>query len=169
MKDVIMFGVAIDDDGGHFFWHHAGGRMRLDSSMSPWGYGDGTLAPRDAAGNVLAQGHAALIYKDGFTALAFWDRSRDSRPGSNRWFFAHGKFSFDEMMEGIGRDWPEVLTAMPFKIVEAKDPPPHCRFCWELKSRSLSANCEAMPKPNDVRTESFTRGAPQWCPRRSAG
>jgi len=66
-----------------------------DPGLTPWGtHPDGTLAPKGAQ----IEGEALLHQKDGWTALAFWDRSGDSRGNSNSAFFIEGTYTFDEML-----------------------------------------------------------------------
>ena len=85
---------------------------------NPWGYGiDGTLCCDDYGS---LEGQAVINYKDGWTALSFWDRSIDSRPGSNSNFLAEGIFNFDEMIKLTQEKFPSVWNRFKFPIVEIK-------------------------------------------------
>jgi hypothetical protein len=83
---------------------------------NPWGLKiDGSLAP-DAIGQI--EGLALLHHKDGWTAVAFWDRTGDHRGGSNSVFLAKGEFTFDEMLDLAREAFPEIMKTFKFKIVE---------------------------------------------------
>ena len=63
-----------------------------------------------------AEGKAALHYKGGWTALAFWDRSVDSRPGSNSVFLAEGTHQFEDMVVLAQQSFPSIMQRFKFKI-----------------------------------------------------
>jgi hypothetical protein len=63
------------------------------------------------------QGHAALHQKDGWTAICFWDRSEDKRGGCNSNFFAHGIFTFDEMVQISKEIFPTVWARFNFPVI----------------------------------------------------
>lgn len=71
-------------DAGHY-WYEPGGRSvrsNMGDVATPFGYVDGKLAPRIYAGDnapECPQGVAALHHRECWTALAFWDRTGDSR------------------------------------------------------------------------------------------
>lgn len=44
-------------------------------------------------------GIAKIHHKNGWTAIALWDRSVDTRGGCNSTYFAKGDFSFEEMVK----------------------------------------------------------------------
>lgn len=81
----------------------------------PWHDIDGALAPSRAH-----QGEALLHHKDGWTALAFWNRTDDSRPGSNSVFFFDEILNFDQAVEAAKKMWPDVTDKIKFKITEVK-------------------------------------------------
>jgi hypothetical protein len=66
------------------------------------------------------EGEAALHHVGGWTILAFWDRSVDSRMGCNSAFLLRGEATFGEMVELSRREWPEVWSRFTFRVVEAK-------------------------------------------------
>jgi hypothetical protein len=78
---------------------------------------DGKLAKRtrgkygpDAAEEQM-QGRGVLHHRNGWTALAFWDRSIDHRPGSNSVFF------FDAILNELQVMW-QLKTTFGFPIFE---------------------------------------------------
>jgi len=85
-------------DGGHHLCHEDLDELNFEErkdNPTPWGANmDGTLAPKGAQ----IEGEALLHHKDGWTAIAFWDRSGDSRGNSNSAFFVQGTHTFDEML-----------------------------------------------------------------------
>lgn len=90
----------------------------------PWdSYGiDGKLCPpgrgRGAANQ--QEGVAALHHKDGWTALAFWDRTVDTRGGSNSAFLLEGEHDYTAALALARETFPEVFARLRFEIVEAR-------------------------------------------------
>lgn len=66
-----------------------------------------------------AQGQAALVRVNGWTVLAYWDRSGDSRPNSNSAFAAKGDHSFDDMIAAAEDQYPWVFERQTFDVVLA--------------------------------------------------
>lgn len=88
----------------------------LDSN--PWGYSvDEKLCPEGPQ----TEGIALVHYKDGWTALSFWDRSVDKRGGCNSNFLAEGTFSFEEMLAIAREKFPNVMKRFSFKIINANE------------------------------------------------
>lgn len=55
--------------------------------------------------------------KDGWTAVAFWDRSGgDTRPGCNSVFLARATLSGGELLHMAREQWPEVWNRPGFPI-----------------------------------------------------
>lgn len=96
MTSVHLFYFGPIGEAGHYLWD-ARGKMLWPERIGPWSLGelDGSLQPK---GVDQAEGLALLHYVDGWTALAFWDRTIDSRMGSNSVYVANGTLSFDEMV-----------------------------------------------------------------------
>lgn len=93
------------------------GMYRIKSSVSnlPWSLGeiDGKLAPKDAAKNKMPQGICRMYGKDGWTVIAFWDRSGDSRANSNSAFFAaYPDATFRQMVERFKLCYPEIFARL---------------------------------------------------------
>lgn len=95
---------------------------------SPWGvYPDGTLAPHTSkrCGNGCStcactqpEGVSAVHHKDGWTALAFWDRSIDRRTNSNSVFLFSGDHDFLRMIALAIEHFPSVMKRFEFPITE---------------------------------------------------
>lgn len=66
---------------------------------------DTGLAPRRGAEQPIGQ--ATLTVREGWTALAAWDRSVDTRPNSNIVWLLPGEWGFDEAVERIAATMPE--------------------------------------------------------------
>lgn len=126
---AYYFGCARGINGhraaGHFFnapGHIGRVTAREAQAVVPWERVDGALAPRKGTGRYAeecAQGVAALHHLDGWTALAFWDRTGDSRGASNSVFFFEGDWDFDHTLKLAREHFPEVLNRLTFPIVEA--------------------------------------------------
>lgn len=110
---------------GHFLWTRDA--LSAERVRHPWGVGrrglDGALAPgfRDPRRGEVApedqhQGAAALVHRDGWTALAFWDRSVDHRAGSNSVFLAPGTLTADEMIKLARETFPSVWARFMFPV-----------------------------------------------------
>lgn len=57
------------------------------------------------------EGLARLHHKDGWTAVAYWDRSsKDTRYGCNTAFVAEGLHSFDRMLDLARHHFPHVIA-----------------------------------------------------------
>jgi hypothetical protein len=115
-------GVAGHRDAGHFYYDT---KMRSrglgrDATTGPWGGGiDSKLAPREWDSHrapEMPQGVAALHHKDGWTALAFWDRSGDSRPNSNSAFLFDETLDFDAALAAAREHFPALFERFPFEV-----------------------------------------------------
>ena len=106
---VFYFGFL---GSGHHMYE-PGEELYLRNLETPWGsYPDGTLCPEKTWENGLA----LLHHKDGWTALAFWDFSGDSRPGSHSTFLVRGTYAFDEMLELCKAQWSGVFARIGSKF-----------------------------------------------------
>jgi hypothetical protein len=110
---AYYFGCESKQNKGHFLYRPwQPGYMCLSASREqreelPWGDGelDSGLAPQIES---QPQGLCKLHHKDGWTALAFWDRSADSRGNSNSVIIAEGAHSFLEMLLIFAENFPVV-------------------------------------------------------------
>jgi hypothetical protein len=116
MQDVYYFGAW--GMAGHYLWT-PDGRNAWDAERSiPWENIDGPLAgdpalathdrPYHWSTDRQPEGLARLHHLDGWTALAFWDRSCDTRFGSNSVLFARGEHTAAEMVALFERHFPRV-------------------------------------------------------------
>lgn len=96
-RDILFFGVAPGDSAGHHLYETAGAeRMRwfrgkerlpevlresrLDGCYAPYQH---TRHGGDPFAAIQTQGHARLTHVAGWTVIAWWDRTGDSRGGCN--------------------------------------------------------------------------------------
>lgn len=126
---VFYFGCITD--AGHCLYEAGAGHITQAVRFpgnNPWGVNiDTGLCPgvkdrhgfTDTVRSVQTEGLAEVHHKDGYTALAFWDRTGDSRPGSNSVFLAEGTHDFAKMIEIAKRHFPTVFLRFKFKIVDA--------------------------------------------------
>jgi hypothetical protein len=111
---VFYFGCL---DSGHHMYEPGESLYLMKPPKTPWGqYPDGTLCPEKTYENGLA----LLHHKDDWTALAFWDQSGDTRPGSHSTFLVHGTYTFDEMLALAKAQWAGVFARMRFQITEMR-------------------------------------------------
>ena len=97
---------------GHNAWTPGGHRIESDAIPGPWnhiGLIDGKLTPQT---NYDRQFEAKLHKKDGWTAIAFWDRTIDDRLNSNSAFFVESDLSFEQIVEIFCRKFPMVINRM---------------------------------------------------------
>lgn len=117
---VYYFGCIYEP--GHYLWENMHTRNSELFRRQPWGIGldglAGSSIARERTSNI-PEGRAWLIHLDGWTVISFWDRSVDTRPGSNSAFAAEGTFTFDEMVTAAKAQWPEVWKRFSFDVVEA--------------------------------------------------
>jgi hypothetical protein len=107
----------------HRFLDHNPWGLSVDSGLCP--YRD-PQAPKWKQPEVEAQlqGHALLHYKDGWTCISFWDRSGDTRPGSNSAFIANKggmppePIPFDEMLKLSYKHFPKIFQRFGFPIID---------------------------------------------------
>ena len=128
---IYYFGCI--ERAGHFLWEPPDRSAHRDAT-TPWGScPDGSLAPHEnprcefvknfyGCRCSQAEGIAALHYKDGWTALSFWDRSVDTRGGCNSNFLAEGAFTFEEMVELAKQYFPIIMARFKFPIVAGVSP-----------------------------------------------
>ena len=123
-KEALLY-FGCHRESGHFFWVPGMNYARDAERTLPWKRVDGVLCP--GAGpdpdfptarmtRPEVQGEAALHHKDGWTALAFWDRSVDERGGCNSIFFAEGVYDFEAMKRLAQEHFPEVWKRFRFKV-----------------------------------------------------
>ncbi len=106
-------------DKGHFLWTPEQESVRISKMKDATPFGDdidgylqkgsarctGTGIPTDAR----------LHHQDGWTALAFWDRTVDTRPGSCSVFLAEGVHDVEAIKEIAHSNFPEVWDRLHHK------------------------------------------------------
>lgn len=103
---------------GHCLWTHYGVRLgSYGPDFLPWTAGelDGPLAPPDSQ----KQAPALIHHRDGWTALAFWDRTGDERDNSNSVVLAEGTHNFATMVAIMRKHLPWLAERLTFELVEA--------------------------------------------------
>lgn len=90
--------------------------LEIDGGLCPGGKTHaGDYSPQGAIQN---EGEAMLHHKDGWTALAFWDRTGDTRPNSNSAFLIEGTHDFAKMMELSKKLFPMIFVRLQMKKIE---------------------------------------------------
>ncbi len=102
--EVLYFGCK--DVAGHYLYSKFTPNMRYEST--PWGkHLDGGLLANNF--NTTPTGKVSVSHKDGWTAIAFWDRSGDSRGGSNSVFLIASDVTGDQLLAMARVQWPEIF------------------------------------------------------------
>ena len=123
-RGIHYFGC--NEEAGHYMHNVWMKTTRGDPPGFPWKQIDGVLPPQfgKRPGRVYdsareTQGICALHHKDGWTALAFWDRSVDKRGGCNSAFFVREPDkTFDEMIVIAEQAFPRIVARFEFPLVE---------------------------------------------------
>lgn len=119
---VLFFGVLTGDGAGHFL-HAPGGKIVVIDSDLPMALRrlDGVWTretPRSndemryGAWGAQVEGEAFIHYVEGWTVLAWWDRSEDRRGVSNAAFLAPGRHPFVSMMDLAREHFPREMARM---------------------------------------------------------
>lgn len=106
-------------EAGHY-WHVRGGRAigyRFDDRFPESFYIDGKFCPHPRP---EVEGECALHHVEGWTVLAWWDRSVDRRSGSNSAIVTKGTYDFTTMLEIGKAQFPSVMSRQrqPLTLVE---------------------------------------------------
>ena len=101
-------------EAGHFAWDRSL-FLKARGPAADW------LSSRDGRFPPLGggrQGIASLTHypRSQVTVLAFWDRSVDSRPGSNSTFLLPGVMTFVESVIAAREAFPAVWKRYPFEV-----------------------------------------------------
>lgn len=117
MIEIYFFGCW--RDVGHYM-HVPDGRRCWDVA-TPWGHDiDSRLCPngknRDRRIADEVEGHAAIHHKNGWTGLAWWDRSVDKRGACNAGLYARATLNAQQIL-AIGRaQFPSVFGRFAYEI-----------------------------------------------------
>lgn len=122
-KDIYYFGCW--DTSGHYLHDVYGNTGRSqdvkDELPFPWTELDGTFCPgANAEDSKQVEGSAKLTHVEGWTILAFWDRTVDTRGNSHSTYVMRGKHTGEEMLEAIKQNFPGVHARYKFKIAVIK-------------------------------------------------
>ena len=133
ISEIFYFGCSNSDTGHYLF--DSGERsaderrvlppiiQRLDGrfcgspSLATRQYRHGAAPDWNGSDWAQPQNRGRVVQQDGWTILAFWDRTKDSRFASNGAFLAKGSYDFDVMCE-IGKRyfpaiWARLMKAGP--------------------------------------------------------
>lgn len=91
---------------GHYFRDPRGNRDAVDVKAQPFGYPDGTHQPD----NGQEQGPAALRHEKGWTILAWWDRTEDTRGNCCSALVFEGEHSFETMVQVLEKRFKRVYV-----------------------------------------------------------
>jgi hypothetical protein len=107
--DILYFGWSYPS--GHTL-HSRVRHLRYDST--PWGNDLDTGLLKDLPDN--PDGRYVIEQRDGWTAIAFWDRSGDSRPNSNTAFLVAAIMPGNHLLELARKQWPEIFARRGFPL-----------------------------------------------------
>jgi len=116
------------DRPGHFLFLPGGRMVNEYNTSCPWKQIDGVLQQGCVfkfmrfQNGVENQGEAILHYRDGWTALCFWDRCVDRRGACNSNFFFDQSMSFEAAIQSAQEYFPDRWRRMNFKVYEATIP-----------------------------------------------
>lgn len=110
---------------GHYLWNTCGNTAR--SERLPKDFPQRSLTYGPVADGVFApnlpdqkEGIASVWHGNGWTILAFWDRSVDGRYGCSSTFYLRGDYDFDAALQQAQQWFPFVWERFKFKVTEHK-------------------------------------------------
>lgn len=118
---VLYFGCWSRAQRGHYL-HEVDGRTGRPLGIVPFVDAelDGGFCPEGQQ----SEGVARLHHLRGWTVLAFWDRSADSRGNSHSTFLADGQHEFEEMVALAKEAFPAVWARFGFTPQKAETETP---------------------------------------------
>ncbi len=113
----FYFGVSPGPNFGHYLHPVSGSRSEAEKSL-PFKVHvlDSALLPPNLP---QREGVVYRSYINGYTILSFWDRSGDSRPGSNSSFIIEGIIGAVEGLDVARNRFPDVFNRIKFELVPA--------------------------------------------------
>lgn len=117
-NDIFYFGCM--REAGHYLYHPSGGTAygySVPNDFPCTQIPDAVFLPKQLPQD---EGVASFLHLNGWTIIAFWDRSVDSRPGSNSVFLARGIMSFEAICAKSREAFPAVWKRFKFPVVERK-------------------------------------------------
>lgn len=141
MSDVIFYGVAGSTGAGHHFYERSGSSMRMtvrpplpaqvsrsEHVDARWCFSAPITGERPFGGPGQPQGRGFIHRVAGWTVISWWDRSGDSRMGSNAVFFVRGYHQWTEALrrarEAFPREIARMEAAYPIGLAGADLPDP---------------------------------------------
>lgn len=124
MADLLFFGVVTGHGAGHHLWASSPMRwvpptalplalQRLDAVWTaPSPRSPDQVRDRWRERGPETEGMAYLHHVEGWTVVAWWDRSEDHRGGSNAAFLARGTHTLDAMLALARRAFPREMRRM---------------------------------------------------------
>ena len=113
-QQVYYFGCYLRT--GHHLYDRNYNVIHRDKHV-PWASQDGWLLDGGLIPDKNApQGEAFVHRKNGWTVISFWDRSVDSRSGSNSGFIVHGEIPFHEALAKAKESFPAIFERFKFDI-----------------------------------------------------
>ncbi len=105
---------------GHYLQRADGYHEHWSKRPVPWTDNelDTYLAPK---GRPQKQGPALVHHRNGWTALAFWDRTGDGRGNSNSAVIAEGTHDFGAMVTIMQEQLPWLAERLTFELTEATE------------------------------------------------
>lgn len=102
---------------GHYL-HLPTGTPYITVDEQPWGrkIDGGLMNDANFGKNTEPDGRLVFAQRDGWSALSFWDRSGDSRPGSVTVFLVHELIDRDQLLARARGQWPEWFARPGFPI-----------------------------------------------------
>jgi hypothetical protein len=116
VEKSVYFGCV--GRSGHYYFDTKLRHVSERESATPWGTSiDGGLFPRYHA--PIEEGEAHVFHKDGWTAVAFPDRSVDRRPGSWSVFCVPAVLDGPEALDVARAAFPAIFARYGFEVVLA--------------------------------------------------
>lgn len=120
VERTVYFGAV--ERAGHYYWLRGRGghpvSAGLAEGLTPWGLKvDGGLFPRGKG--PMSQGEAHVVHLDGWTALAFPDRSVDNRGGSWSVYCTPAILDGPEALSVAREAFPPIFARYTFDVVLA--------------------------------------------------
>lgn len=137
--ECYFFGCI--ERAGHDLWRRQGGGRVTDAHDVEEKIRRALGAPLDAAGvgglcwnspksqwggsssydRDETEGRALLTRRNGWTVVAFWDRSVDRRGACNSAFIVRGEMTFEQATRVARHRWPDVWARFTFEVVEVDE------------------------------------------------
>ena len=135
--DAECFFFGCIESAGHYLWRRQGRGRPANAHDVEEAIRRAIGAPLDAAGvgglcwnspkstygnngydRDETEGRALQTRLNGWTVVAFWDRSVDRRGACNSAFIVKGEMTFAQATRVARHRWPEVWARFPFDVVE---------------------------------------------------